>query len=1230
VILNRVLCPDGKYRAVDWQDLMAQRYAASAVADRVLMERMARMGFDVRLNADGTARELTLVRQDVKDVFSTRRQQVNAATKPQVERFIATYGREPTSTELANMKTAAQQATRAAKTHGGETAEEIVDRMQARLAAETGYTLDGLGEEVRAHVEAGPVAGEVWSPDAVLKEAVAACAQRSATWGRANLINEIELRLPVLGLDDDQVPVLLNTLADIALGSHDVVQVTGHESGAYAAPSATRYAASDTLAAETALRRAAIERGRHALAADQVQAWMAEHARALGADQQAAAAGIATSDAALTVLVGPAGAGKSFTAGTLAAAWGDLTEGQGRVVGLAVSEIATKVLQDDGISASRNVSQWLAAQDRLSAGAFEGDDGQWQLRERDVVMVDEASMISTAQLDAIRARVDAAGARLVLTGDPRQLAAVEAGGVMDLLDGHAETYTLTDIRRFGDDWEREASLRLRSGDPDALVDYDRHARLHGVDTLDDAVTAAARAAVADRLDGRSTVVVAVDNDLAAQISSQIRDHLIELGQVQSAGVLLGRDGNTGGIGDVVMCRRNDHRIGVTNRAQYRVLDVTHTGALLLQPLTRSGQETAGADPIEVPAGYVATDVQLGYAGTVHATQGITVDNSYFVADGAAGPAAQYVALTRGRQRNSAFVALTTGGHDGETAPQATTDKGGLVRIEAETVRPTALSVLEAGLTRNDPAQLAATVAAERDHELQASMTTIAGQLDAETRLACRNRLERHLDDLTHDGVLPEHIRARLAADQGTEYLSRLIRAVEQTGKDARQVLTDAVSNGKALDNADSVAQVLSYRINAGQPVAHPISGTELAADITPAERERLAGLLDRADERARDLGARVADEAPDWAVQSLGPVPDAAEAADRADWEHRAGLVAAHREAVGWTHPQAPLGQLPGTTTTERRTSYVAAWQALGRPAERLTEAEMSEGRLRARHRAWENAQAWAPPNVDPALREAEETAENARQAAALADAEGRAEDAEQLRAQAQDAALRVQTLTEAADARGRWLADVAETQVNGEAADDELHARGITLGDEPDRTTAEEWLAAEAEARAADDEHRPITEADLRDHVRAAEADWSLPEPRSPELAADLPRPEPIAMADEPIQEPLPGLEPRRRTGSARTVLGPSIGARQLEALAATTALTTAITADRISEQAAHEQSEQESRAIEAAEAGRRRREAAELDEGLAAGKNAADQGLDFTNEPHFDALGLDDEAGL
>ena len=1235
VILNKVLCSDGKYRALDGQDLLNQRFAASAVADRVAMERMARMGFQVRLNAEGTARELSVVPQALVDFLSTRMRQVNAAVAPLVARHIETTGRQPTAAELANMHTAAGYATRAAKEKRAEPVEERLDRLQAGLARETGYTLDGLGEVIRVYAEHGPIPGQEWSPSAVLAEAIDAVAAKQATWGRAGLMLEIELRLPILGIDDDQVPVLLNALTDTALASADVVQVTGLDNGEYAPPSATRYAAAGTLIAERALRDLATERSGHTLDPIQLKAWLDEQAPTLGTDQRAVIEGIATSDAALSVVVGPAGAGKSFAAGTLAAAWHDQTDGTGRVVGLATSEVAAKVLADDGIDASRNIDLWLASQQALAAGTTDPKHTPWVLGPRDVVMVDEASMVSTKHMDAIRRHVTAAGARIVLTGDPQQLAAVEAGGVMGLLDGHAPTYTLTEIRRFRDDWERAASLQLREEDPAALVQYDKHGRLTEAADLDDAVTIAARSAVADRMDGKSTVVVASANDVAARIACQVRDQLIDLGLVETGGVFLGRDRNTGGVGDIVMCRRIDRGIGVTNRTQYKVLETREDGGLIVQEIPRPDQRTpVSTDPIEIPAGYVREDVQLGYAGTVYATQGVTVQRGHWVTTGT-DPG--YVPMTRGRERNTAIVALTTPGYDdgdGEKGPETRTAKGGLMRVEAETERPTALSVLQNGLARDDASALAATVAAEQDQEQASSMATIVGILDAETRQACRNRLERHLDDLTHDGQISEEVRGRLAADDGTEYLARLLRAVEQSGHDPRVALTKAVTAGQ-LDDAESVAQVLSYRINESQPVGQPVPGTELPADITPTEHQRLSDLHTRTEARTNVLGARAAGEAPEWAVMHLGPVPDPADTADRADWEARAGRVAAHREAVGWTHPEQPLGRMPGTTTTERRISYVTAWDALDRPADLLAEADMTTGRLYTHLRAWDNAAASAPPNVDDALRAAEREGEDTRQAAALAEAQGRHDEAQALREQAVTAAANVEILSEAAAVRDQWYEQGLPTQGNAAAARAELKSRGIDPNREPDRTTAQEWLAAEADARQADDEHRTITELDLEDPTLTADAAWGIPDPRSPEQAPELPKPQPITEIDDPgqlnEQAILPGLEPGRKrpANNARTSLSPSLNVRQVQALVVTSSLAAALAADRISQEAAHKSYEAEHRVLDSLAAGRRRRDAADLDHAIATSTDlGADAGWDADAGYGIDS-GTDDDKG-
>ncbi len=50
-----------------------------------------------------------------------------------------------------------------------------------------------------------------------------------------------------------------------------------------------------------------------------------------------------------------------------------------------------------------------------------------------LVIVDEASLASTAHLDALLRHATTAGAKLLLVGDHHQLGAVEAGGAFALL-----------------------------------------------------------------------------------------------------------------------------------------------------------------------------------------------------------------------------------------------------------------------------------------------------------------------------------------------------------------------------------------------------------------------------------------------------------------------------------------------------------------------------------------------------------------------------------------------------------------------------------------------------------------------------------------------------------------------------------------------------------------------------------------------------------------------------
>jgi len=316
------------------------------------------------------------------------------------------------------------------------------------------------------------------------------------------------------------------------------------------------------ISTQLGLRAAAVRRGAAVLSTEQADAALArlvEHGIEAGADQRAAIRGVLTSGAQIETLCAAAGTGKSFTVGAIADTWRDAGR---RVFGLATSQAATEVLTEENVTA-RNIAAWLATQERLDKtqpGAPDpGGDSQWRLRPGDLVVVDEAGMADTGDLAAIQQRCEQAGAKLLLTGDPRQLAAVGAGGTFADLAAHGLRYELAEVRRFTNPWERAASLRLRDGDPAALDAYQRHGRLLDGGTAEQAETAAGRAWLADTLAGRESLLLVSSNTAAARVSAALRADLIALGRVAEVGVALGRagwQGTVAGVGDLVQARRN--------------------------------------------------------------------------------------------------------------------------------------------------------------------------------------------------------------------------------------------------------------------------------------------------------------------------------------------------------------------------------------------------------------------------------------------------------------------------------------------------------------------------------------------------------------------------------------------------------------------------------------------------------------------------------------------------
>ena len=386
----------------------------------------------------------------------------------------------------------------------------------------------------------------------------------------------------------------------------------------------------------------------------QEQARAAAERTGLTAEQRDAVVTMLTAATAATVLIAPAGAGKSHTMAEFARLWTTFT-GR-RVIGLTTSTNAARVLAHEGLAESYNIAEFL--------GKTEGSDELRRpvpLHENDVLVLDEASQLSTADLAMITEAARQAGARITATGDT---AAARRGrrrrNVPACWPRRSPPPQLHEVRRFDAQWEREASVRLRDGDLAAVAAYDRHGRIRGADE-EAAYDRAAALWLADHLRGKDVLLLAGSNAEAAELSRRVQARLVQLGSVGPPQAALA-DGNQAGTGDLVRARLNTKIDAagrtLTNRDTLRITAVRGPEA----EVRRQRLDGTWTEPFRVPRSYLAQHAELAYGGNVHVAQGRTVDTAHLLVTETLSRQALYVGMTRGRESNTAHVVT------GKTAP----------------------------------------------------------------------------------------------------------------------------------------------------------------------------------------------------------------------------------------------------------------------------------------------------------------------------------------------------------------------------------------------------------------------------------------------------------------------------------------------------------------------------------------------------------------------------------
>ncbi len=911
VIPNRVRSPDGRWLALDARGLKMDQRTLSALYHAGLRSELRRhLGVDWRAPVNGIA-EMEGVAEDVLAEFSSRSGDVTRRICEKLERFWETYDREPTPRERWRLEREAVTDSRPAKSHDGDAAtlhRQWVERTR------------GLGPEpeevVATAISPGAKHRQIdrGVQEHIVGEGLAALAERQSTWRPAELVRELAAAVPTdLDLPAAHLVPWLDRLADAVVGEHLVdlsrpipeTSLLRRDGRPVSESVLDRVLTTADILAEEESLLAWVDKRLAADGADVATVSVTGGVKLTGPQRELASAVAGTGQ--LVLAVGPAGAGKTTA---LAPAVEQLRAAGRAVFGVAPSATAAEVLGAD-IGVDADTLDKLLIEHRLERPP----DHRFDLPAGATIICDEAAMVPTARLGELARLAERRAWRVALVGDPLQFSAVGRGGMFAHL---VETYgaiELDRVQRFANDWERDASLRLRRGDTGVVEVYGDHGRLHGGNRARmEAVMVRSWSAARDHEE--SVAMMAPTNEAVTSLNHRAQQLRARAGEIDLYGPAAKAGNYDVVVGDQVATRRNDRSqrtdrgLMIKNRDHWEVLEVHRDGGLTLDGRTGG---------VRLPSEYVKDHVELAYAETSHANQGRTVDRSLLLLDGPSDTRGIYVPMTRGRQTNEAFVVLEGEESAADVVAESLTrdwaDQPAVAR-RAELQRPASPPAGAPSMSRPlDAVTLRRLI--ERDYDLVHRRNRAEVEVGVLTRQLKRNQdrrqqLSRSLDD--------DRVRLEQAARTVEEFDRPIRRRRHRVELDAAQRQLGWLPASIERD-ARELAELEASTVVDRQRLAMATKAVGQGADVM-AQRLSIACRLEF-DVKAR--AALLGEDPPGYLVERLGQRPTYGASADL--WDQAAGLIDQHRMAFGIEGPSL-LGHRPRWDDRSYATSHRAATDA--------------------------------------------------------------------------------------------------------------------------------------------------------------------------------------------------------------------------------------------------------------------------------------------------------------
>ncbi|MFC8660587.1 MobF family relaxase [Streptomyces sp. NPDC057199] len=857
VVANKVRGADGKWRSIDGKLLYAMGVAASEFYNQVVVEKVC-----ARLGLEAEEREVTPGKRPVMGIkgfdrgvlepHSKRTRDIGRRLEELLQAYRQEHGKEPgTAARMALIQQATLE-TRPAKKKGRSLAQLRAAWRRQAIAAVGRERVDALLRTAQARVSApGDDGSDPAAIDVVqaAEDVLAVVSDARAVWGERHVLAESRRHVVRLTRGRSSAADGFAERITERVLEHGSLSITPSDphrpfapllradgTSIYRRRESILYTSREVLAAEDRVLNAARTVVVPALAGDRFTE-VADHFQGheLDAGQRRLAKAFACSDRLVVGGIGPAGAGKTTALQLVRDA---VAAGGGRLIPLAPSSRAAKVIEGDLNTTAYTLHGWLAQRDQLTEGSIvhrvlkrrssmrrKTVSEEYALRPGDVIVVDEAGMAGTRNLARVVAEAESAGALVRLIGDPAQLGSIESGGLLRQLARAVGVVELEELHRFQTEGEGEATLLLRDGDPaDAWSWYLDHGRVVG-GNREEMLNTVFAGWQHDVEAGLKALMMADDAEMVRELNLRAQAFQHTSGRLDLSLTARLRDELQAAVGDVIVTRKNQRKLSLLGGRDY----VKNGDQWLIEQIDRQGnvhvRHTGHGGRIVLARGYLRKHAELGYAYTTHRAQGITVEAAHGLITARTSREAAYVEATRGRQSNHIYV----------------------VTDDAQTMRDVLDTVAHSSQASVSAHEM---IEAEQEHAYS------VGQLVAEYTDVYARATGQRLQSLTRRVLGPE-AEMFIAAD-AWEVAERSLRAAEVEGWDLGRlihVVFDERDFADAEDPAAVLAWRIDYRVESGRKAAERAARRETepgrSRPLKTLSTEQLQRLVELAEQHRR-------------------------------------------------------------------------------------------------------------------------------------------------------------------------------------------------------------------------------------------------------------------------------------------------------------------------------------------------------------------------------------------